>query len=303
MISLAQRPRGSLLRRIYDARLLYLLILPTFILVGLFQWYPLLSGLVYAFYRYDGFRLTYIGLGNFEQMLRDPALRASLPNIAFLVLARIAIVLTLPLGVALLIYHLRSEGWRYWYRVGYVLPMVVPTIVVYLLWSWILDYNGVLNTLLRGMGLGAVARPWLGDSDLALPAIIAVGFPWVGAFNMLIYLAGLQNIPTEIQDASTMDGAVGLRRIMLIELPLIRGQIRLLVILTFITVVEGFESILILTNGGPGNATMVPGLRLYQAAMNDYELGYATAIGLVLFFVLFAFTMLNLRVLRSDVQY
>ena len=100
-----------------------------------------------------------------------------------------------------------------------------------------------------------------------------------------------------------MDGAVGLRRIMLIELPLIRGQIRLLVILSFITVVEGFESILILTNGGPGNATMVPGLRLYQAAMNDYELGYATAIGLVLFFVLFAFTMLNLRVLRSDVQY
>jgi raffinose/stachyose/melibiose transport system permease protein len=301
--ALRERPRHSLLRRMYAARLLYLLVLPTFILVGLFQWYPLLSGLVYAFYRYDGFRLTYIGLGNFEQMLRDPTLRASIPNIAVLVLARIAIALTVPLGVALLIYHLRSERWRYWYRVGYVLPMVVPTIVVYLLWSWIFDYNGVLNTLLRGLGLGTTARPWLGDSDLALPAIIAVGFPWVVPFNMLIYLAGLQNIPTEIQDASTVDGAVGLRRILLIELPLIRGQVRLLVILTFITVVEGFESILILTNGGPGSATMVPGLRLYQAAMNDYELGYATAIGLVLFFVLFAFTMLNLRVLRSDVQY
>jgi len=100
-----------------------------------------------------------------------------------------------------------------------------------------------------------------------------------------------------------MDGAVGLRRIVSIELPLIRGQVRLLVILTFITVVEGFESILILTNGGPGTATMVPGLRLYQAAINDFELGYATAIGLVLFFVLFALTLINMRVLRSEVNY
>jgi len=298
-----ERPRHSLRRRIYDARLLYLLVLPTLVLVGLFQWYPLLSGLAYAFYRYDGFRLTYVGLGNFDQMLHDPALRASLPNALVLVLARVAIVLTVPLGVALLIYHLKNERWRYWYRVGFVLPMVVPTIVVYLLWSWILDYNGVLNTLLRGLGVGGAARPWLGDADLAMLAIIAVGFPWVGAFNMLIYLAGLQNIPNEIQDAATMDGAVGLRRIVSIELPLIRGQVRLLVILTFITVVEGFESILILTNGGPGTATMVPGLRLYQAAINDFELGYATAIGLVLFFVLFALTLINMRVLRSEVNY
>jgi raffinose/stachyose/melibiose transport system permease protein len=287
----------------YDARLLYLMVLPTLILVGLFQWYPLLSGLAYAFYRYDGFRLTYIGLGNFDQMLHDPVLRASIPNVVVLVLARVAIVLTVPLGVALFIYHLHSERWRYWYRVGFVLPMVVPTIVVYLLWNWILDYNGVINTLLRGFGMAGLARPWLGDANLALPAIIAVGFPWVGAFNMLIYLAGLQSIPSEIQDAATTDGAVGLRRILSIEFPLILGQVRLLVILTFITVVEGFESILILTNGGPGAATMVPGLRLYHAAINDFELGYATAIGLVLFLVLFALTLVNMRVLKTSTHY
>jgi ABC-type sugar transport system permease subunit len=296
------RPR-SLWRRIYDARLLYLLVLPTLVLVGLLQWFPLLSGLVYTFYRYDGIRSTYVGLGNFDQMLHDPALKASVGNVLTLLVARLVIVLTMPLGVAFLIYHLRHERWRYWYRVGFVLPMVVPTVVIYLLWSWIYDYDGVLNILLRGVGLGSQARAWLGDSNLALDAIIGVGFPWIGAFNMLIYLAGLQNIPHEVQDAATTDGAVGLRKVLTIELPLILGQVRLLVILTVISTIEGFESILIMTNGGPGTATMVPGLRLYHAAMNDYELGYATAIGLVLFFVLFALTLLNMRLIRADVQY
>jgi ABC-type sugar transport system permease subunit len=308
-VSLRFKPRSSpgarrsLLRRIYDARLLYLMVLPTLVLVGLFQWYPLLSGLAYAFYRYDGFRLTWVGLGNFEQMTRDPALRASIPNVVVLLTARVVLVLTVPLGVALLIYHLRSEGLRYWYRVGFVLPMVVPTVVLYLLWSWILAYDGVLNILLQSVGLGDLKRAWLGDANLALPAMIAVGFPWVGAFNMLIFLAGLLSIPQEVQDAATTDGAVGLRRVLSVELPLIMGQVRLLVILTVITVMEGFESILILTNGGPGTATMVPGLRLYHAAINDFELGYATAIGLLLFFVLFGLTIVNMRLFRADVRY
>jgi raffinose/stachyose/melibiose transport system permease protein len=295
--------RRSLARRIYDARALYLLVLPTLVLVGVLQWVPLLSGLVYTFYRYDGIRSTYVGLGNFQQMMHDAALIASIGNVIRLLVARLVIVMTAPLGVAFLIYHLRDERWRYWYRVGFILPIVVPTIVGYLLWSWIYDYDGVINAILRGLGLGGVARAWLGDSDLALYAIIGVGFPWIGAFNMLIYLAGLQNIPSEIQDAATTDGAVGLRKVWSIELPLILGQVRLLVILTFISSIEGFESVLIMTNGGPGTATMLPGLRLYLAALNDYELGYATAIGLVLFFVLFALTLVNMRLLRSEVHY
>ena len=202
-----ERRRRGLLSRVYQARVLYLMVLPTMVLVGLFQWLPLLSGLGYTFYRYDGFRSTYVGLGNFEQMLRDPALKASIGNVLTLVLARVAIVVTVPLGVALLIYHLKSERWRYWYRVGFVLPMVVPTVVVYLLWSWILEYEGVVNTLLRALGLGGAARAWLGDADLALYAMVAVGFPWVGAFNMLIYLAGLQGVSPELYESARLDGA------------------------------------------------------------------------------------------------
>lgn len=297
------RAERSLLRQMYDARVMYLLILPTIVLVGLLQWYPLLSGIAYAFYRYDGVRSTWVGLGNFQQIVNDPALRDSVGNVLKMLVARLAIVLTVPLGVALLIYHLRSERLQFWYRVGFVLPMVVPTVVLYLLWSWIFDYDGVINVILRTIGLGGVARAWLGDADLAIWAIVGVGFPWVGAFQMLIYLAGLQNIPNEIQDAASMDGAVGLGKVLRIELPLILGQVRLLVILTIISVIEGFESVLIITNGGPGTATMLPGLRLYQAAMNDYELGYATAIGLVLFFVLFVLTVANMRLIRTELQY
>jgi raffinose/stachyose/melibiose transport system permease protein len=159
-------------------------------------------------------------------------------------------------------------------------------------------------TLLNGLGLTSLAmdglqpRSWLGSPATALYAVMFAGFPWVGSINMLIYLAGFQAIPGEVLDASAVDGATGAQRFLRIEVPLILGQIRLILIMVIIDVIRGFGNILIMTDGGPGHATMVPGLVLFKAGTREGRLGYASAIGLVMFVVILGLTLINMRFIR-----
>jgi len=293
----------SLLKRIYDARYLYLLIAPTFALTILFIYYPTVSGLYHSFFDWNGVTSKYVGLANFREFFSDPWIKISILNLVKIILFSLFTVLTSPLIVAVVMFHLRSTRLQYWYRVGFVLPMVVPGVVTLLLWIWFYDMNGLVNGILRAVGMGQFVIPWLGNPRTALYAVLFIGFPWVGAVNMLIYLAGLQGIPKEILDAAIVDGATTLRRVFAIELPLIMGQIKLLVILTLIGSIQGFQQFLIVTDGGPGHATMVPGLRLYAAAMVEQRLGYASAIGLIMFVVIFALTIVNMKYIRSSAQY
>jgi ABC-type sugar transport system permease subunit len=297
-------------------RLLYLLILPTFVLLFLFSYYPVVSGLFHAFYRWDGYSADYIGLENFRRFFNDPALLQSVKNVFYLLVFSLVTNLTVPMLVALLIYHLPHARSRYWYRVGYTLPIVVPSVVVWLIWVFMYTNYGGINSLLSAIGLRSLTltpeglpRSWLGDQSTALLGIMFVGFPWVNTVNMLLYLAGFEAIPTEVIDAATVDGAIGLSMFRRIELPLIMGQVKLIVVLTTIAVIQNFQSILVMTQGGPGYATLVPGLRLYIAsfptshAAEAPQMGYGSAIGVVLFVVIMAVTVLNMRIFRSGTEY
>ena len=146
-------------------------------------------------------------------------------------------------------------------------------------------------------------RSWLGDPRISLYSLIGIGFPWVGGFALLVYYAGLQNIPTDVFDSARIDGAKGLSRFRLIDLPLLLGQTRLLLVLAFIGGVQGFQTQLLLTNGGPFYSTMVPGLHMYQTAMTFDRMGYACAIGVALFGVILGITYLNLKYVRSGAEY
>jgi raffinose/stachyose/melibiose transport system permease protein len=314
MMSRGERIRYTL-RRAWRFRVLYLLMLPTFGLLVLFNYYPVLSGLVHAFYRWDGYHSTYIGLENFGRFFTDPALIQSFKNLFFLLVFTLVTNLTVPMLVAVLIYHLPHARSRYWYRVGYTLPIVVPSVVVWLIWVFMYTNYGGINSILISFGLQSLTltadglpRAWLGDQRTALLGIMFVGFPWVNTINMLLYLAGLEAIPSEVSDAATVDGASGLSMFWRIELPLILGQVKLIVVLTTIGVIQGFQSILVMTHGGPGYATMVPGLRLFFAAVPTShaaeapQMGYGSAIGVVLFVVIMAVTVFNMRVLRSGTE-
>src|SRR5207249_5826686 len=134
------------------------------------------------------------------------------------------------------IFNLRSERIRYFYRVLFVVPMVVPWIVIVLVWRFLYDpMDGPINHVLDAMGLHQLTHAWLAEPQTALVAVMFVGFPFVAGLNLLIYLAGLDNISSEVIDSATLDGAVGWRRFLRVDIPLIVGQIKLIVILTIIT--------------------------------------------------------------------
>ncbi len=285
---------------------LYLFLLPTLLFPIVFRYYPAGSAIFHAFTKWTGAGdWSWVGLAHFREMATDRILIASVKNIAVLLVAQVAKVLIFPLVAAELIYNLSKERSRYLFRLLLIIPMVVPGIVNTLVWRFIMGPKsfGVLNALLKLVGLEAMQRPWLGDPNIALYSVMFIGFPWVGAVAMLIYYAGLQSIPDSVIDASLIDGATTLRRILSIDLPLLAGQVKLQIVMTTIWTLQGFGGMLVLTNGGPGYATMVPGLWMYQRAFTGDRFGYASAIGCLMFLVMLVITYVNNRYIKSSVEY
>ena len=294
----ARRGRGW---RLYYKYYLYLA--PTFILLLVFGYYPPLSALYHAFFNWDGIAINqFVGLHNFIQMGQDAALRSSVVNAILLLPVAVFANIVPPLVVAELIFNLRSRIAKYWYRLILVIPIVVPIVVVWLLWYFFYDPDaGLFNGLLRLFHLPAMG--FLTDPSQALPALMFIGFPWVSGIAVLIYLAALNNIGEELFDAARIDGALGFTRVRTIDFPLVLGQVKLLSVLAIIGSLQGYALQLVLTKGGPGYATEVPGLVMYQEAFSYQRLGYACALGLVLFVVILALTYINLRYIRSSVEY
>lgn len=292
----------GIVREIIKNRYCYLLLLPTFVLLFIFEYYPAFSAIYHSFFDWDGFTMPrYVGLGNFTQLIfEDPVMAISAKNITILTLFRVLIAITIPLIGAELIFNISSMRMAYIYRTLFVIPMIVPSMVNLLLWKFV--YNpqyGLLNQLLKAIGFSNLSRAWLGDFSTALYAILFLGFPWISGLWFLIFLAGLQNIPADIFDAAKIDGVTGLKRVRYIDIPLILGQIKLVLILSTINALQGYVGIMVLTNGGPGNSTMVPGLYLYNNAFYFNKMGYACSIGMLLFSVLLILTYINWRYIRS----
>jgi len=290
---------------VWRARNSYLFLLPTFLTLILFSYYPIFSAFSHAFTEWKGNGdSTWVGAANFRELFHDDVMGSSTQNAVILLIARVFITLTVPLAVAEAIFGLRSLRWQYVYRVLFVIPMVVPGIVMLLVWAFFFDYNlGPLNNALGAVGLNSWKQAWLGDPKLSLYSLIGIGFPWVGGFALLVYYAGLQNIPTDVFDSALIDGAKGLTRFRHIDLPLLLGQTRLLMVLAFIGGVQEFQSQLLLTNGGPFYSTMAPGLHMYLTAMTFDRMGYACAIGVVLFAVCLGLTYINLNYFRASSEY
>jgi raffinose/stachyose/melibiose transport system permease protein len=299
-----------LLKRVGTAWPVYLFIIPAFVLLCLFSYYPFLSAFWHSLFDWDGVNERFIGLQNFEAMLGDEVLAASLPNIAILTAMGVFFAMTLPLIAAEVIFNLRSRVSAAVYRYLFTVPLILPWVVTVLVWQFLFDpIDGPINTILNAVGLGQFARAWLADPTVAIYAIgmiggggTGVGFPFVAGLNLLIYLAGLNSISREVIDASELDGAKPLQRFFMIDIPLIAGEIRTILVLTIITQIQAFQTIILLTRGGPGYSTMVPGMAMYQNAFEFGRMGYASAIGVVLFVVMLAITVVALRRLRSPAE-
>lgn len=283
----------------------YLLVAVPLFFVLLFCYSPIVNGFIHIFYRWDGHSVEeFTGLQNIQRMLDDQDLWRSFGVVAIFITANL-FKMIIPILTAVVLHHIVSGRMQYVYRVCFVIPMIVPVMVSILLWKYFYEPNvGILNRILRLLGnLGPTETyQWLSDPSLVIPSLIFQDFPWVGAFGVLIYLAGLQNIPKEAYEAAQIEGAGALSVLWYVELPLITTQIRINLVLMIIYTVQGWELVyLFLGQGGGANGiATVPGLLIFREAFGRGFFGYGCAVGFLLFLITLALTWINNRFVRVD---
>ncbi len=282
----------------------FLMIVPTFIFLGVFKYYPALSSFFYAFTRWNGFSdPVFIGVDNFVQLFHDEVFWQSCKNVVLWTIVYCAQCIIPPLFAAELIFHLKSKRGQYFYRVILIIPMVVPEIVNQLIWQLIYDGDiGMFNRLLELIGLGNLTQDWLGNPNTAMIALMCMNFPWIHAFNMLMFYAGLQAIPGDVLESATMDGLGAWGKIRKMHFPYLIGQVKIALVLAIIACIQNVTAPLVMTSGGPGYATYVPALHMYLSAFSNSRFGYACAIGIILFIVVMLLTMLTNR-LQSQTDF
>ena len=301
-----KRHTVNFLKLIYKHRTAYLLLIPTTGLLLVFCYYHAIVALIRSFTDWSRSQssmadIKFIGLDNFKTMIDEGYFYMGIKNLLIIILTSFAKVLTVPLLVAKLVFAMKSNSSKYWFRFLFVVPMVVPGVVSALMWAQIYDPTiGLINQTLQAIGLDGWQRVWLGDSSTAIWAVVFMGFPFIDAFAFLVYYGGLISIPSSLFEAAKVDGSNAMWDFTRIQLPLILPQFKLLIVLTFIGSIQNFASILLLTAGGPGSATYVPGLELYYNATKFGRYGYACALGLVMFVAILIGTIINMKIKANE---
>lgn len=283
---------------------IYILVAIPLALVLTFNYYPIVNGFVHIFYRWDGDMVEeFVGLQNIYKLAHDIDLWRSFIVVGIFVIANL-FKMVIPIMAAVTLHHVINDRAGYAYRIMFIIPMIVPAMVFFLLWKYFYEPNaGVLNEVLRSTGfLGATEIiQWLSSEILVIPSLVFAGFPWVGAFGVLIYLAGLQNIPEDIYEAAEIDGAGAFRIFRTIELPLIMTQIRINLILMMIGTVQQWQNVYLFVgeSGGPNGVATVPGLLVFREAFSRGYFGYGCAVGFLLFLVTLVLTFFNNKFVRT----
>ncbi len=245
----------------------------------------------------------FIGLTNFQNLMKDRVFWIALRNTALFTVATTVLQSTIPLLVAVLI----NSKWRgsTFFRTALFIPVIISFVVTGLLWKLILDPNfGTLNTFLTGVGLKVWARPWLAKPETAMPAIIFVSLWQSLGFYMLIYFAGLQSIPIELYESAALDGAGTMQKLRHITIPMLWPVTTVVMVINIIGGIKVFDVIFVMTTGGPNHATEVLGTYLYVTAFGasgggSPSMGYAAAIGVVILLLAMAATMVQFRLTRG----
>ena len=260
----------------------WLYILPGLLFYGLFTLAPLAHTVELSFFDWDGLTVGhYIGLANYREAFSDPLVRDSFRHSAELIVFYALLPVALGLLLTAILTRHPVRGFTF-FRTALFLPQMIAGVVVAQAWVWIYADNGPLNAFLRDVGLGSLARPWLGDFSWALPAVGGIG-TWVTyGLCMVLFIAGAQSIPQSLYDAARVDGAGAVREFFAVTLPALRNQVVVAFVLTTINALRSFDVIYNATSGGPGTTTYVPSFYMYRNAFVFNRVGYAAAIAVIL---------------------
>ena len=243
---------------------------------------------------------NYVGLDNFSRLLHDHYVWNALKDNAILlvVLPVVTILLGLFFASMLNVQGVRGSAI---YRVVYFFPQVLSVAIIGVLWKEVYAPNsGLLNGVLRAVWLDSLAKPWLGDPDLAFWCVLAV-MVWSNVgFYVVLFGAAMQSIPKDIYEAAVLDGTSDRQMLMKITIPLLWDTIQVAWVYLAIAALDGFALMQIITNGGPGFSSDVVGLRLYNTAFGESKFGYSSAIGVAMFFLTLSVAVVALRVTRRE---
>lgn len=296
----APRVRSRRSRRLASTAWAYLLVVPAAAFYVMFVLQPIGRTAQYSFYEWNGITpATWVGLDNYVAVFTNPKLVGSILNAFELIIYFSFVPVVLALFAANVIRGVATSRLAGVARTVLFLPQVIPLVAAGIMWSWQLSTNGMVNQLLRAVGLGFFGRAWLGDFDTALPAVGVIG-AWVQlGLCLLLILAGMSKIDTSLYEAARIDGAGPIREFFSITLPGVRQELSVAVIVTVIAALASFDIIYISTQGGPGNSTLVPGLQVYYLAFFDREIGLASALALTLMALVLLIVLPLQRLLRG----
>lgn len=275
-------------------------IAPAFIFYFLFIIWPTISSVYYSFTSWDGINpnIKFVGLANYKEIFTSARFGNALKNTLILTVFISILENVMALALALIVDNVK--WFKNTFRSAFYIPVLISGIVSGFIWKIMYNYNfGAINSMLTAMGLGEFKQDWLGNTSLTL-IMIGVVLVWKGAgYYMIIYLASLQSISTDIIEAADIDGASPLQKFKSITVPMISGAFTINFTLSLINGLKVFDQINVMTDGGPGFTSETLVYLLYKVGFGEGRQGFGTAVGLVLLFIIIILNTLQQKFLRS----
>lgn len=262
-------------------RKIYLYLLPGLAIYAFVVLIPLLMAVRYSFYDWSGGpNLTFVGLDNFRELLRDQVFWTSFGNNIFIIIMSVIG----QVGIAFFISVLLTRSWvkfKQFHRTVLFIPNVLAAVIIGFLWSMVYNQNyGLLNFVLKAVGLEGWVLPWLDDPDIVMGAVtIPLIWQFIG-FYMIIFMAAMQNIPDELYEAAEIDGASSWKQTLYITLPMLKNTFKVAIMLCIAGNMKVFDHIFVMTGGGPGNSSTVMAQYAYDVSFERFELGYGSAVSI-----------------------
>lgn len=275
-------------------------ILPQLISLVCLGMIPIVIAFVLSFFDWNGFSSpVFTGFQNFKAVFTDPDTAIAIKNTLLYSVIYVPCSIVLSLGLAILL----NKAWgKMFYRAVFFLPQIVTSVGIAVVWSWIYQPQfGILNMILKFFGIQG--KEWLRDPSTAMGAVIVMSIWWGLGYNIVLFLAGLQNVPRTYVDAAKIDGANERQVFFNITVPLISPTTLLVTITTMINAFQVFDQMFLLTSGGPAKKTYTMAIHIYQTAFKSYELGKASTAALILFFVVVAVSVIQFKLSDKWVHY
>ena len=296
--------RDSLAKRVFKSRWAYLFVAPAVIHFLVFSAYPIAATVYLSFVRFNLQGNSWIGLRNYQIALAEPVFWRSLANTAFYTMVVVPVGIGIALFLSALIFPLRPSGQNF-YKGAFYLPGVVSAVVVSMIWLWMFDSaHGLLNYMLPTIS-GGMVKPisWLGDAHIALPSLMFMAVAGGSGGAVILYLAAMGGIPATLYEAARIDGANRWTEFWRITLPLLKPTTLYLAIMGTIGSFQVFTSIYMMTRGGPNYATTTVVYRIYETAFEFLKLGRASAMALILALIIVGVSIVQFKVLGTEVEY